>query len=72
MTERLNYGLGLLNAGIGKLDFSVDESFNTNREKAAWPADTAALDDLWHRKLKDEVLRLRAVPARPTSRSSSS
>ena len=59
MTERLNYGLGLLNAGIGKLDFTVDESFNTNREKAAWPADTAALDDLWHRKLKDEVLRLR-------------
>lgn len=59
VAERLNYGLGLLNAGIGKLDFKVDESFNTNREKAPWPADTAALDDLWHRKLKDEVLRLR-------------
>ncbi|APQ09993.1 peptidase S41 [Pseudomonas oryzihabitans] len=59
VAERLNYGLGLLDAGIGKLDFKVDESFNTNREKAPWAADTAALDDLWRRKLKDEVLRLR-------------
>ncbi|QDD87855.1 carboxy terminal-processing peptidase [Pseudomonas oryzihabitans] len=59
VAERLNYGLGLLSAGIDKLNFNTNESFDTNREKAPWPADTAALDDLWKRKLEDEVLRLR-------------
>ncbi|MBH3437982.1 carboxy terminal-processing peptidase [Pseudomonas luteola] len=57
--ERLDYTLGLLDKGIPQLNFSADETFDVNREKAPWPTNTAALDDLWHKKLKDEVLRLK-------------
>lgn len=57
--ERLDYTLGLLDKGIPHLNFAADETFDVNREKAPWPTNTAALDDLWHKKLKDEVLRLK-------------
>ncbi|GGM06023.1 tail-specific protease [Pseudomonas asuensis] len=57
--ERLDYTLGLLDKGIPQLNFAADETFDVNREKAPWPANTAALDELWHKKLKDEVLRLK-------------
>ncbi|SEQ32977.1 MULTISPECIES: carboxy terminal-processing peptidase [Pseudomonas] len=57
--ERLDYTLGLLDKGIPQLNFAADETFDVNREKAPWPTNTAALDDLWHKKLKDEVLRLK-------------
>src|SRR5690606_23301852 len=29
------------------------------REEAPWPSDRAALDDLWRKRIKDEVLRLK-------------
>jgi carboxyl-terminal processing protease len=57
--ERLDYTLGLLDKGIPQLNFAAEETFDVNREKASWPTDTAALDDLWRKKLKDEVLRLK-------------
>ena len=37
-------------------DFEVDEEYETRRKEAAWPADEEARDDLWRRKLKNEVL----------------
>ncbi len=43
----------------GPLDFGVDEELDLDRSKAAWPADDAALDDLWRRRVKNDVLALR-------------
>ena len=49
----------MLDKGVDKIDFSVDESLLIDREKAPWAKDTAELDDLWRKKVKDEVLRLK-------------
>ncbi|TWH76566.1 carboxyl-terminal processing protease [Azomonas agilis] len=58
-TQRLNYALGLLEAGIDQLNFKADEDLTINREKSPWPQNTTELNDLWRKKIKDEVLRLK-------------
>jgi len=40
-------------------DFSAQESYAFDREKAAWPASTTELDDLWRKRVKNDVLRLK-------------
>ena len=57
--ERLDYALAMLNKGVDKIDFTVDEDFQVDREKAPWAKDRAELDDLWRKRVKDEVLRQR-------------
>lgn len=42
-----------------KFDFTVDESFNTDREKAAWAKNTEDLDEIWRKLLKNEALELK-------------
>ncbi|WP_428656970.1 carboxy terminal-processing peptidase [Runella sp.] len=42
-----------------KFDFTVDETFNTDREKAAWAKNTEELDELWRKLLKNEALELK-------------
>ncbi len=55
--------------------FTADESFNTNREKAAWPKTAEEQNDLWRKLLKNQALELKlagqkdsAVSATMTSR----
>ncbi|WP_447751776.1 carboxy terminal-processing peptidase [Pseudomonas nicosulfuronedens] len=59
LKERLDFALATLNKGVDKMDFKTDESLEIDREKAPWAKDSAALDDLWRKKVKDEVLRLK-------------
>ena len=59
MEERLNYALAELGKGVDKIDFTVDEQLQVDREKAPWAKDRAELDDLWRKRVKDEVLRLK-------------
>jgi carboxyl-terminal processing protease len=59
MVDRLEYSIELLEAGIDQFDFSVDESLETDRTEAEWPADEAALDDLWRKRIKASVLSMR-------------
>jgi len=61
VSERLNFVLATLDAGIAALDFSRDEMLQTERKDAPWIKTSAELDDLWRRRLKDEVLRLRVA-----------
>ncbi|TWE09789.1 S41A family C-terminal processing peptidase-1 [Pseudomonas sp. AG1028] len=63
--DRLNYVQGLLAKGVDKIDFTVDESLLIDREKAPWAKDVAELDDLWRKRLKDEVLRLKLAGKEP-------
>jgi len=59
MVERLTYVLSLLDAGLDRLDFDKDETLEIDREKAPWPKDTEALDNLSRKRLKNAVLNLR-------------
>lgn len=47
------------------LDFSSDERFNPQRDKATWPTDTAAAEDLWRLRVKFDVLQGRLAKDKP-------
>jgi carboxyl-terminal processing protease len=53
--ERMAYASELLNK---KPDFDVDESFNFDREKEPWPANTAEMNELWRKRVKNDALSL--------------
>ena len=54
--ERTGYALKLLKAPF---DFTVNEHYEFDREKAPWAKDKAALDDLWRKRVKNDALSLR-------------
>ena len=54
--ERTAFALKALNAPF---DFTVDEDYEFDREKAPWPKDRAALDELWRKRIKNDALSLR-------------
>ncbi|MEQ8232889.1 MAG: carboxy terminal-processing peptidase [Gammaproteobacteria bacterium] len=56
LRERVEHAVALLE---GEFDFTVEESLEFDREDAPWPADRAALDDLWRKRVKNDVLSLR-------------
>lgn len=47
------------------IDFSSDERFNPQRDKASWPADAAAAEDLWRLRVKFDVLQGRLAKDKP-------
>ncbi len=57
--ERTQFAIAQLALGIDNIDFNVDEDLLIDREAAPWALDNAELDDLWRKRLKDEVLRLK-------------
>jgi carboxyl-terminal processing protease len=59
INERLNYILALLNKGIDKLDFSRNEKLAIGREDLPWAKSTQELDQLWRKRLKNDVLNLK-------------
>ncbi|HVW20843.1 MAG TPA: carboxy terminal-processing peptidase [Opitutaceae bacterium] len=38
-------------------DFSSNETYGTDRSKAEWPATEAVADELWHRRIKFELIQ---------------
>ncbi|WP_238936462.1 carboxy terminal-processing peptidase [Pseudomonas typographi] len=57
--DRLDYTLDVLNQGVGKLDFTTHDTLQVDRKDAPWVASKADLDTLWHKRLMDEVLRMK-------------
>ena len=53
--ERIQYALTLLDR---EPDFTLDESFEFDREKAAWPTTVGELDELWRKRVKNDALSL--------------
>jgi carboxyl-terminal processing protease len=53
--ERMAYAIELLNK---KPDFDIDESFNFDREKEPWPANSAEMNELWRKRVKNDELSL--------------
>ena len=62
---RLDFALGELGKGVDKLDFTQKETLLVDRKDAPWLTSTAALDDLWRKRVKDEVLRLKIAGKEP-------
>ncbi len=63
--ERYQYALSLLDldategeAAKSPFDFTKDETYHYDREKAAWPASEAELNELWRLKVKSDSLNL--------------
>jgi len=65
LEEHLNFALAMLDKGVENIDFNVDEDLLIDREKAPWAKNTAELDDLWRKRVKDEVLRLKLAHKEP-------
>jgi len=56
---RLDFALAELNKGVDKIDFTTKETLLIDRKDAPWLKSTAELDDLWRKRVKDEVLRMK-------------
>ena len=54
--ERIAYARELLKT---KPDFSIDESYQYEREKADWAKNEAEIKELWRKRVKNEWLRLK-------------
>lgn len=57
LTERIAYARELVKAG--KFEFTSDESYQYDREKAEWTKSDAEVKDLWRKRVKNEWLRLK-------------
>jgi len=64
--ERFKYAINLLKTNTVDdkvqtkpvFDFTKDEVYNFDREKAAWPTNEAELNELWRKKVKYDALNL--------------
>ena len=56
VNERTAYARDQLKKGF---DFTQDESYRYQREKAPWPKDETEVDDLWRKRVKNDWLRLK-------------
>jgi carboxyl-terminal processing protease len=59
--ERIGHVLALLST---EPDFTLQESYDFDREKAPWAASTAELDELWRKRVKSDALSL-ALTGKP-------
>ncbi|MFZ5568908.1 MAG: carboxy terminal-processing peptidase [Thermodesulfobacteriota bacterium] len=57
--ERIEFVLRQIDTELESMDFSIDERIEIEREKVPWPADEQEMNDLWRKRLKNEVLNLR-------------
>jgi carboxyl-terminal processing protease len=53
--ERIRHALSLLDK---EPDWTLDESFEFDRDAAAWPSSPAELDELWRKRVKNDALSL--------------
>jgi carboxyl-terminal processing protease len=60
--ERVDYAQGLLR---GTFDFSLNEDFLINRKDAPWPHDSAEVDEIWRKRVKNDLLSLQLAGKSP-------
>ena len=56
MEERADYAKGLLESDF---DFTVDETYTFDREELPWVASAEEMNELWRKRVKNDVLSLR-------------
>jgi len=62
VAERLEHARELL---AKPFDFTKDESYELDRSKAAWAANSTELDELWRKRVKNDWLRLKLAGKQP-------
>ena len=65
LQSRLQFTLHMLEQGVDKIDLNTDDDLLIDRENAPWVKDLAELDDLWRKRVTDEVLRLKIAGKEP-------
>lgn len=63
--QRLDFALAELAKGVDKMDFTTHETLLIDRKDAPWMKDQAELDDLWRKRVMDEVLRQKIAGKEP-------
>jgi len=53
--ERMQYATQLL---LKKPDFDIEESYNFDRDKEPWPANSTEMNELWRKRIKNDALSL--------------
>jgi len=53
--ERLEHAIALLSS---EPDWTLNETYEFDRSKGSWPADQAAMDELWRKRVKNDALSL--------------
>jgi carboxyl-terminal processing protease len=61
--QRINYILTKLVKE--QFDFTIDEEYETNREKEPWAANEAELNDIWRKNIKNQALSLKLSGKKP-------
>ncbi len=56
MDEQAMVAQGLLKR---KFDFTIDENYTFDREDAQWPQSQKSMDELWRKRVKNDILNLR-------------
>lgn len=56
VNERIDYVDELLK---NEFNFNVDETYQVNREEAAWPADINEINEIWRKRVKNDALNLK-------------
>ena len=59
VVERLEYLLSELDKGVGVFDFTLDDAILLDRSETPWPADAAAVNESWRKRLKSAVLNMK-------------
>lgn len=59
LTERFIYLVNRLGNDFSKIDLTIDEAIETDRELADWPVQPIELIELWRKRLKNEILNLK-------------
>ncbi|MDH5301786.1 MAG: carboxy terminal-processing peptidase [Gammaproteobacteria bacterium] len=60
--ERANYAIKILDQNF---DFNRDESFDFDRSDMAWPKNEAELNEIWRKRVKNDVLSLQLAGKKP-------
>jgi len=59
LAECLEFMIARLEQGVQDMDFTAEESLETERKKEPWPKNESQLKDLWQKRLKAALLNLK-------------
>jgi len=59
LVARLNEMIARLEKGLDDMKFDIDETLRIDRKESPWPDSEAAMQELWRKRLKNNVLTLK-------------
>ncbi len=57
--DRQEFMIKMINMGLENIDFSIEETIDIDRKDVPWSTNKTVLDELWRKRLKNEVLNLK-------------